>query len=66
MTATLVAGIALIAWGVIGRDLDLAAVKWIAGLILLVALPVERCLIGDGRAVVAGSGDGSDEVRTGP
>ena len=37
--------IALIAWGVVTRDLDLAPVKWISGLTLLAAVPLERCII---------------------
>jgi molybdopterin-containing oxidoreductase family membrane subunit len=47
LLATTVAGLLLIAWGVITRDLDLAPVKWMTGLALLVAVPLERCLIPD-------------------
>lgn len=42
---TVTVAIALIAWGVVTRDLDLAPVKWISGLILLAAVPLERCII---------------------
>lgn len=49
MLASLIAGVSLILWGAATRDADFAPVKWMAGLMLLVALPLESCLIGDRR-----------------
>jgi molybdopterin-containing oxidoreductase family membrane subunit len=57
IAVTVAAGLALIGWGVVTRDLDLAPVKWISGLIVLAAVPLERCLIRVGRgAPERGSG----------
>jgi molybdopterin-containing oxidoreductase family membrane subunit len=46
---TLAAGATMILWGVMTRDGDFAPLKWLLGITLLVALPVESCLIGDRR-----------------
>jgi hypothetical protein len=40
-----VAGISMMAWGLTTRQYDYAALKWITGLVFLVAIPLERCLI---------------------
>jgi Ni/Fe-hydrogenase subunit HybB-like protein len=45
VAATFLAAVALIVWGIGTRDLDLAPLKWIAGLSLLAAVPLETCLI---------------------
>ncbi len=63
MFVTLLAGLLLIAWGISNRNFDYyanpsadwltlclyahAPVKWLLGLALLVAIPLERCLIQD-------------------
>lgn len=49
ISATGIAALALIIWGAVTRDLDLAPVKWISGLMLLAIVPLERCLIKVGR-----------------
>jgi hypothetical protein len=45
LTVSLLAGIALIAWGILAREQEFAPLKWLLGLALCVALPLERCLI---------------------
>jgi len=50
IAVTVTAALVLIAWGVVTRDLDLAPVKWISGLLLLAAVPLETCLISVGGA----------------
>jgi molybdopterin-containing oxidoreductase family membrane subunit len=45
IAATIAGAIALIAWGVATREHDLAPLKWISGLTLLAAVPLELCLI---------------------
>ena len=47
---SLIVGLSLILWGVVERDADFAPAKWIAGLMFLVALPLENCLIRDRHA----------------
>jgi hypothetical protein len=47
MLLTLAAGVFLIAWGILTRDYDLAPVKWLMGLTLLVLIPLESCLLRD-------------------
>lgn len=54
MLFSLLAGLFLIAWGVILRSQDLAPARWLIGIVFLVAIPLEYCLIPDGP--VAGSG----------
>lgn len=44
---TLLIGAALIVWGVTSREHDYAPVKWLTGIILLAAIPLESCLIHD-------------------
>lgn len=58
--ATLAAGVALVAWGVATRGGDGAPLKWISGLVLLAAAPLEVCVLAGarpGRAVRAGGGE---------
>lgn len=38
-------GLALIAWGIAGREGEYAPIRWILGLCLLAALPLEACLV---------------------
>lgn len=45
---SLVAGVSLVIWGIATRDSDYAPLKWMIGLMVLVALPLENCLIKDG------------------
>jgi molybdopterin-containing oxidoreductase family membrane subunit len=45
MVLTLVAGVSMMAWGFSTRQYDYAVVKWLTGLVLLVAIPLERCLV---------------------
>ncbi|MBI4842538.1 MAG: polysulfide reductase NrfD, partial [candidate division NC10 bacterium] len=42
---TVLAGIGMIAYGFATRDLDYAPVKWLTGILLLCAVPLEICLI---------------------
>lgn len=42
---TLLAGVGLVAWGIATRAGDGAPLKWITGLLLLVAVPLELCLV---------------------
>jgi molybdopterin-containing oxidoreductase family membrane subunit len=55
-------GLFLIVWGMATRDLPFAPVKWLLGLALLVALPLEWCLIRGGAA--AGPESGNSPVNT--
>ena len=45
MVVSLLAGVAMIAWGVASRGTDFAPLKWIIGLLCLVAIPLENCLV---------------------
>jgi molybdopterin-containing oxidoreductase family membrane subunit len=47
MLISLLIGVALIAWGIATRYHDFAPMKWLLGLVFLVAIPIENCLIGD-------------------
>jgi molybdopterin-containing oxidoreductase family membrane subunit len=42
---SLLAGLSMIAWGIATRNADFAPLKWLIGLLLLVAIPLENCLI---------------------
>jgi molybdopterin-containing oxidoreductase family membrane subunit len=42
---TLAAGIALLVWGIAGREGDFAPIRWILGLCLIAVTPLELCLI---------------------
>jgi Ni/Fe-hydrogenase subunit HybB-like protein len=42
---TAVAGVSMVAWGFATRQNDYAALKWLTGLLLLVAVPLARCTI---------------------
>ena len=44
---TLLAGLLMIIWGIGSTDSNFAAVKWLSGIVFLVALPLEKCLIKD-------------------
>jgi Ni/Fe-hydrogenase subunit HybB-like protein len=48
VAATAAVAFALIVWGIITRDQDLAPAKWISGLILMTAVPLVSCLIPSG------------------
>jgi Ni/Fe-hydrogenase subunit HybB-like protein len=48
--ATLAMAAFLITWGIVTREHDLAPMKWLAGIALLVAIPLEICLIRDATA----------------
>jgi molybdopterin-containing oxidoreductase family membrane subunit len=56
MLVSLLVGLSMIFWGVVSRHYDLAPVKWLIGLALLVAIPIENCLIGN-RPPVESKGD---------
>jgi molybdopterin-containing oxidoreductase family membrane subunit len=45
MIVSLLAGVSMIAWGIAAREADFAPLKWLVGLLLLVAIPLESCLI---------------------
>jgi molybdopterin-containing oxidoreductase family membrane subunit len=62
IAATFAAGVALISWGVLTRELDLAPLKWTAGLILLTTVPLERCLIRGGPGGSSSDDDRADHV----
>ncbi len=49
MTLTLIAGVFLTVWGITTRHYDLAPLKWLSGMALLVVIPLERCLLGDSK-----------------
>jgi hypothetical protein len=44
----------MIAWGIETRNDDFAPLKWMVGLLLLVAIPLENCLIRNPRAKTDG------------
>jgi molybdopterin-containing oxidoreductase family membrane subunit len=49
----LLAGLLMILWGVVTRDLDFAPVKWLVGIVFLVAIPLVNCLVKDTPAAEA-------------
>jgi molybdopterin-containing oxidoreductase family membrane subunit len=61
MLLSLAGGLSLIAWGLLTAGADFAPVKWLAGLALLVAIPLERCLIG-GSPTERGANGGADAL----
>jgi molybdopterin-containing oxidoreductase family membrane subunit len=54
MLVSLLAGVSMIAWGIETRNDDFAPLKWMVGLLLLVAIPLENCLIRNPRAKTDG------------
>jgi hypothetical protein len=63
--ATVAAGVALVAWGILTRTADFAPLKWIAGLCLFAVVPLERCLIGGAVAEPAEPGGECREASGG-
>ncbi len=61
MLLTLAGGLSMIAWGLLTAGADFAPVKWLAGLGLLVAIPLERCLMG-GSPAGRGASGGADAL----
>jgi molybdopterin-containing oxidoreductase family membrane subunit len=53
MLISLLAGLLMIIWGLATRDYDFAPVKWLIGIIFLLAIPFENCLIEDSAAAEA-------------
>lgn len=45
--AQLLAGFFLLSWGFTSRELDGAPIKWLAGIAILVAIPLTSCLVPD-------------------
>lgn len=54
MLLSLLAGLLMITWGVVTRDNDFAPVKWLIGIIFLLAIPFENCLIENSAVAEAG------------
>jgi hypothetical protein len=44
MLLTLIGGIVMITWGFSTRDFDYAPIKWLAGIVFLVCIPLAICL----------------------
>ena len=45
MFVSLLAGLSMVAWGIATRNANFAPLKWLLGLLFLVAIPLENCLI---------------------
>jgi molybdopterin-containing oxidoreductase family membrane subunit len=53
MTISLVAGLSFLVWGLTTLDNDYAPIKWLTGIVFILAIPLSCCLISDGSAIHA-------------